>query len=212
MTIKTSKTNLVVNSVTSLNQSLFLWMNAPQHPDAAVLTIATFFAQFAIWSIPLIITVGWLFNGEHTRKRLVLASASGMAGLLINQIIGLVWQHPRPFMIGLGNTFMSHANETSFPSDHLTLLLAVAFSLLTNRQSRWLGIALALLGLPVAWSRIYLGVHFPVDMAGSFAVAALCAWLTWFAAPWYLQRVYDIAHRTYRISLHKLIELGWIRR
>ena len=52
-----------------------------------------------------------------------------LVALLVNQLIGLVWQHLRPFMIGLGHSHLAHVADSSFPSDHLTLLWAVAFSL-----------------------------------------------------------------------------------
>jgi undecaprenyl-diphosphatase len=49
--------------------------------------------------------------------------------LLINQVIILLWQHPRPFVIGLGHTYLAHAADSSFPSDHLTLLCIPVSSL-----------------------------------------------------------------------------------
>ena len=154
-----------------LNHALFLLINAPEHPGALTLVIARLFAEYAIWVIPAIVGIGWLRGDERTRRILLEATASGLAGLLINQLIALFWQHPRPFMIGLGHTYLSHAADSSFPSDHLTLLWAVGFSFLMHRSPRMAGIMLSLLGLPVAWARIYLGVHFPLDMIGAALVA-----------------------------------------
>ena len=39
----------------SLNQTLFLWLNAPEHPSALALTLAVFFAERLIWAMPLVI-------------------------------------------------------------------------------------------------------------------------------------------------------------
>lgn len=194
------------------NHALFLWLNAPEHPSTLLLTIATFFAEYAIWALPAIIGFGWLRGSEHTRKVLLEATASGLAGLLINQIIGLAWQHPRPFMIGLGHTLIPHAADSSFPSDHLTLLWAVAFSFLMHRGPRLAGIALALLGLPVAWARIYLGVHFPLDMVGAALVAVLSAWLAFREVRIYLPATYSLAINVHRVLFGKLIQIGWVRK
>lgn len=194
------------------NHALFLWLNAPEHPHALLLAVATFFAEYAIWVVPALIGIGWLRGNEHTRKILLEATASGLAGLLINQLIGLVWQHPRPFMIGLGHTFIPHAADSSFPSDHLTLLWAVAFSFLMHRSPRMSGMTLALLGLPVAWARIYLGVHFPLDMLGAALVAALSAWLAFRAVRFYLSPTYSLATRIHRSLFGKLIVWGWVRK
>jgi len=195
-----------------LNHALFLWLNAPGYPSTLLLVIATFFAEYAIWALPVIIGFGWLRGNEHTRKVLLEATASGLAGLLINQIIGLVWQHPRPFMIGLGHTLIPHAADSSFPSDHLTLLWAVAFSFLMHRSPRLVGMALALLGLPVAWARIYLGVHFPLDMVGAALVAWLSAWLAFREMRVYLPATYRLALSVHRVIFGKLIQIGWVRK
>lgn len=73
------------------------------------------------------------------------------------------------------------------------------------------GIALALFGLPIAWSRIYLGVHFPLDMVGAIAVAAFSAALTLHRARWYLGPIYRLAVYFYRKLFGRLIALGWVR-
>jgi undecaprenyl-diphosphatase len=194
------------------NHALFLLLNASEHPSTLLLVIATFFAEYVIWVIPAIIGIGWLRGSEHTRKVLLEAAASGLAGLLINQIIGLVWQHPRPFLIGLGHTLIPHAADSSFPSDHLTLLWAVAFSFLMHRSPRTAGLILALLGLPVAWARIYLGVHFPLDMVGAALVAVLSAWLAFRELRLYLPAAYNLSLNLHRILFAKLIQIGWVRK
>lgn len=195
----------------NLNHAAFLWLNAAEHPSAQLIAVATFFAEYVIWVVPIVIGLGWLRGNSHTRKILLEATASGFAGLLINQIIGLIWQQPRPFMIGLGHTHISHVADSSFPSDHLTLLWAVAFSFLIHRTPRLAGITLALLGLPVAWARIYLGVHFPLDMMGAALVASISAWMTFRETRLYLPITYKYALRVHRFLFRRLIQIGWVR-
>lgn len=195
----------------ALNDSLFLLINAPAHPSALMLFIAKLFAEHMIWLVPIGLMVGWLRSGERTRKLLLEASTAGLAGLLINQLIGLVWQHPRPFMIGLGHTFLSHAPDSSFPSDHLTLLWCVAFSLLLNQRSRVAGALLAILGLPMAWARIYLGVHFPLDMVGAALVAGLSASLCFRQQRWFMATIYRAAISLYHPLFAIPIRWGWVR-
>lgn len=195
-----------------LNEALFLLINASEHPNAILLTIARFFAEYALWLIPLTLAAGWLRGTERTRRIMLEAAASGLAGLLINQVIALVWQHPRPFMIGLGHTYLAHAADSSFPSDHLTLLWAVSFSFLMHRQPRMAGMALSLLGLPVAWARIYLGVHFPLDMVGAALVAILSAWLAFREERRLLAPVYQWVARVHQRLLAPLIQRGWIEK
>lgn len=194
-----------------LNESLFLFLNAPLYPNAFVVLAAKFFADYAIWVIPVALVVGWLRGNNHLRKLMLEATAAGLAGLLLVQIIGLVWQHPRPFMVGLGQTLIPHAADSSFPSDHLTLLWAVAFSFLMHQKPRAAGMVLGLLGIPIAWARIYLGVHFPLDMVGAAMVAGLSAWLCFREARWFAGPVFSFANAAYRYLFAPLIRRGWVR-
>ena len=50
------------------------------------------------------------------------------------------------------------------------IFTSIAFSYLFSAQ-RKLGIFLLIMAWLVAWSRVYLGVHFPLDMLGAFLMA-----------------------------------------
>lgn len=193
-----------------INEALFLLINAAGNPNIYALEIAKFFAEYAIWMVPLVLAVGWVRGSERTRKLMLEAVASGLAGLLINQVIGLFWQHPRPFMVGIGQTLIQHAPDSSFPSDHLTLLWAVAFSFLMHQRPRSAGLVLALLGLPIAWARIYLGVHFPLDMLGAALVAVLSAWLCFREERWFVEPLFLLTNAIYQRAFGPLIRKGWL--
>ncbi|HWK62920.1 MAG TPA: undecaprenyl-diphosphatase [Eoetvoesiella sp.] len=195
----------------AINQSLFLWLNAPDHPDHLILSIAIFLARDLIWAIPALIGIGWLYGGARTRQLLLVATASAILGLFANQLISLFWWHPRPFMVYLGHTLIAHAPDSSFPSDHLTLWWAVAFSFLAQGRHN-LGTGLALLGVPLAWSRIYLGVHFPLDMVGAGLVAVASTWLSLRTAFWYLPPAFHLATLIHRKIFSPLIACGWVKR
>ncbi|MGS0741250.1 phosphatase PAP2 family protein [Glaciimonas sp. GG7] len=193
-----------------LNQALFLLINAPAHPDPLILTIAIICAQQLIWLVPIVVLVGWLRGSEQIRKCMLQATVAGIIGMVLNQLISLLWEHPRPFVIGLGNNFVTHAPDSSFPSDHLTLLLAVAFSFLLHPRLRVIGLLFTLMGLPVAWARMYVGVHFPLDMLGAVVVAAVSAGLGSVTAKWYLGPVYYCATAIHRRLFALFIRRGWM--
>lgn len=195
----------------NINEALFLWLNAPEHPDTVVLALAGWLANDVIWLVPVILVAGWLRGSDSTRKLMLEATLAGFAGLLMAQAIGLVWTHPRPFMIGLGRTLIAHAADSSFPSDHLTLLWSVAFSFLLHQRPRMAGALLALLGLPVAWARIYLGIHFPFDMVGAAAVAGLASWLCSRLARWFAEPLFKRATTIHQRLFAPLIRRGWMR-
>jgi len=45
---------------------------------------------------------------------------AAIIGLLVNQLIGFFYFHPRPSIIGLDTPLFQHGLETSFPSDPAT--------------------------------------------------------------------------------------------
>lgn len=194
----------------ALNTHLFLLMNASAHPSPLVVALARVLADGLVWLVPLLLVAGWLWGDEQHRKVMLEATATGLMGLLLNQLIGLAWQHPRPFMVNVGHTLLQHAADSSFPSDHLTLLWGVAFSLVTYTRQRYAGMCLAILGLPVAWARIYLGVHFPLDMAGAMLIALLSAGALHRATPHLFPYCYQPLVSAYRLLAGPLIQRGWV--
>ncbi len=194
-----------------LNHSLFLLLNAGQDASGIMIDTARLLADGLIWVVPIGLIIGWLRGSFATRQVLVAATISGLASLLINEIIGLLWYHPRPFEVGVGNLLIPHAQDSSFPSDHLTLIWAVAFSLLLHKHYRLAGLALALLGVPVAWARIYLGVHFPLDIFGAGLMALTSTWLIFVGEYLLIAPLMRLLLPIYRTIFAGLIRRGWVR-
>lgn len=163
-----------MEKIEALNNQLFLAINGAVGSPAWLVDAATAIGDGLIFLIPALLLWLW-FAGRAQRRGLSLrAFAVAMLGVGINQAIGLVWQHPRPFMAGIGHAWISHAPDSSFPSDHATVFFGVAFTLLFCGALR-LALATLACALAVAWARVFLGVHFPLDMAAA-AVVALAAW------------------------------------
>ncbi|MBE0612883.1 MAG: undecaprenyl-diphosphatase [Burkholderiales bacterium] len=194
-----------------LNQSLFLLLNAAPETSSAAVELMRLVADGLIWIVPVGLTLGWLRASFTMRQVLLAATVSGLTGLLINQLIALVWYHPRPFELGIGQTLMSHALDSSFPSDHLTVIWAVAFSLLRRERTRLAGGALVFLGLPVAWARIYLGVHFPLDILGAALVALCSAGVVWSQERRLIEPLIRLLLPPFRKIFSGLIRRGWAK-
>lgn len=159
----------------SWNHYIFLLLNASGHPDAITVGVAKFAANWLVVAAVLVMVYLWIWGPVSKRGALIAAGASAALALGINQFLGLLWFEPRPFMVGLGHTLMSHPPDNSFPSDHATFMWSIGFGLIATRVSWSWGWLVAFAGVAVAWARIYLGVHFPVDMMGSFGVALVSA-------------------------------------
>ncbi len=84
------------------NQTLFLLINADIQPNALIVMLAKLMADLPIWLVPSLLIIGWLRGDNSIRKGFLTAALTAVLALSVNQIIGFFWQHPRPFMIGLG--------------------------------------------------------------------------------------------------------------
>lgn len=194
----------------ALNYTLFRLINASADPNPHVVSMAVFFAEYAIALVPLALVAGWLRGDDARRRFLIEACASALAALFAAQVIGALWPHPRPFMIGLGTNMLPHVADSSMPSDHLTFVWAVAASLMWHAETRRIGSMLALVGVPMAWARIYLGVHFPWDMAGAALVASGSAWFAARSGQWFEEPLLRVATAIYRPVFAPLIRRGWV--
>lgn len=197
----------MLDQIETLNRAAFLWLNAPAAASQATLLFAKFWAEWAILLAPLGMVLAWL-RVPPLRPYLLQAAMACLLGLTFNLLIGHFWYHPRPFEIGLGHTYVLHQVDSSFPSDHATLVWAVACSLLWQAKTCKVGAVLIAWGLPIAWARIYLGVHYPADMVGALLVSLSCAWLL--AQAWgVLEPLFFAVQGIYRWLCAPLIRRGW---
>ncbi|TAM18722.1 MAG: phosphatase PAP2 family protein [Pandoraea sp.] len=194
----------------ALNQAIFLILNATSATPHWLIVAGVLIADYAIWIVPVMLVSLWLAGGDERREIAVRACFVGLLALGINQAIGIVWYHPRPFAMGIGHTFLAHAPDSSFPSDHATLLSAISFTLLCAGKRR-LGLFVLLVDVAVAWARVFVGAHWPFDMIGAVIVAGAACIL---GSP--LWRVGGIVVTTKMIALYrKVLALpigqGWLR-
>ena len=99
---------------------------------------------------------------------------SGFTGTILNQFMKITFRIPRPWVLDPEFQIVESAREAatgySFPSGHTQNAFASFGSLAAWTRRGWLraaGIAAVLL---VAFSRMYLGVHTPLDVGVAFAM------------------------------------------
>lgn len=157
-------------TLSELNLSLFSWINTSPEASNTSIHFAIFIANDLLYCMILLFAWFWLRGNYDTKKQILKAFIFTSIAILISQCISHVYYHPRPFVMEVGRTLIYHAPNGSFPSDHMLIFSSIAFSYLFSAQ-RKLGIFLLVMAWLVAWSRVYLGVHFPLDMLGAFLLA-----------------------------------------
>lgn len=197
-----------------LNLNLFNLINATPDSAEGTVALAAFIAKRLILLFPILVGACWLWGASSNMERQrIFACKTAFAlviGLTISGFIGSIMPHDRPFVMGIGYNFLEHTPSPSFPSNHGTLVFTFAFAFLFWLRS-WIGLLLFVPAIIIAWSRIYLGVHWPLDMLGGFILAIVAcgiAQILWMIVGAYLL---PILIKVYRTLFGPLIRLGWVK-
>ena len=98
--------------------------------------------------------------------------------LLVNLFFKPVLFRERPFMLEAQHILLvPPLHDGSFPSGHTSVAFASAVSLLSLNRKRWFAAAVAF-ALLMGFSRLYLYMHYPTDVAFGALCGALCGWLS----------------------------------
>jgi len=142
----------------------------------------------------------WWSARSHADRRAVTAVAWVVLGTALSTVAGLVlkqiFQEARPCQAISVATVQAcpGPQDYSFPSDHMTVAVALAVGLwIVNRKIGLVAIALAAVE---GFSRIYLGQHYPHDVIAAVALSAIVMMGGWYLARGPLTRLIATLERT----------------
>ena len=138
----------------------------------AIMSVVTMVGEETIF-LAIALLIFWCLD----KKRGYIFLLIGFVGITINQILKLTFRIPRPWVKDPNFTVVESAVEEatgySFPSGH-TQNVADTFGCIAYSAKRtWVRIASVILILLVGFSRMYLGVHTPLDVGVSLVVGAV---------------------------------------
>lgn len=114
----------------------------------------------------------WLVDPQRGRQLSLLLTLSVMSNILLKQAFGM----PRPYIVNPAviTPEASHTSPyASFPSGHAQGVTTFWGAIAYLHQQRWLWLVAITMIVLVCTSRLYLGVHFPVDVAGGILLGLL---------------------------------------
>ncbi|MGG0290722.1 undecaprenyl-diphosphatase [Bacillus pacificus] len=153
-----------------MNYTVFQWFNnfagSSKLLDSLMIAITNSAAYVAI----LFMLILWFNNGKKVNAikkqyTVLYTTLSVIIALLVNVVIHAVYYHPRPFVSHDVHQLVPHAADSSFVSDHSVLVFSIAFVFLFRGEKlKYVALIWAVL---VGVSRMYVGVHYPLDILGA---------------------------------------------
>lgn len=160
----------------NVNQTLFEIVNGWSHRNAFLDAAGVFLGAYMAY----ILTIAFLvlvFYRPGWRARFYFIAEAALATLLsrglITEAFRFFYHHPRPFDALPGVIPLVSESGYSFPSGHMTFFFALALVVwyVNRRWGEWFFVFATLMGI----ARIYIGVHWPLDIVGGMAIGLISA-------------------------------------
>lgn len=134
-----------------------------------MLAVTTLGEETAFLALALIIF--WCVD----KRKGYLVMGVGFTGTMLNQFMKLLFRIPRPWVLDENFTILEQAREAasgySFPSGHTQMAVGTFGSIAAASEKRWMKVLCIVIAVLVPFSRMYVGVHTPLDVS----VAAVMA-------------------------------------
>ncbi len=168
-----------------LNGSIFDGINDLAGRVTVVDDLMKFAAEYLIFVMAAIVVASWFVRfgtGENRRVAVYSSVIAAVLALVIGKVITTYYTHPRPFVNRTDVVkLISHGSDTSFPSDHALAAFALAAGMGLYRPR--FGIVLLVLACVIAFARVFVGVHYPGDVAGAAVIGIAAAVVVRLARP-----------------------------
>ena len=115
--------------------------------------------------------VFWCVSKRHGYYLLAI----GFAGTVLNQFLKLLFRIPRPWVLDSDFTIVESARAQatgySFPSGHTQNAIGTFGGIARFTRRKWVRVAAIVVAVLVPLSRMYLGVHTPLDVGVAAVIA-----------------------------------------
>ncbi|HEX3015219.1 MAG TPA: phosphatase PAP2 family protein [Desulfobacteria bacterium] len=171
--------NALFNNLLSLDGVLYHLINRDLQNrafDLIMPLITDLGSGGAVW---LVILFFCAVFGKGTGRKIAFLGTVALIGswFVSDVLLKELFARPRPFLhFPDARVLGARPDQFSFPSGHTTTSFATATAIL-GKSRRWGGLALFLAAL-IGFSRVYVGVHYPLDVAGGILVGCTVGWLS----------------------------------
>jgi undecaprenyl-diphosphatase len=124
--------------------------------------------------------IGALYSSVRTRSLWPVGFGAGAAAVAwgLANLAKHAANRPRPYTVVAHAVLRQQpAHGSSFPSSHTAVALAVTVALVAF-LSRWVAVVAFAYAVALGWSRVYLGVHYPLDVVAGIGIGCTVGGLT----------------------------------
>ena len=152
---------------------LLYWLESLRNPVLdAVMQFFTYFGEELVFTV-VALAVLWCVD-KHEGYYLLFV---GFVGTILNQFLKLLCRIPRPWVRDLSFTIVESARGSatgySFPSGHTQNAVGTLGGIARWNKNRCLRVVCIAIAVLTGISRMYLGVHTPMDVGVSLGIAAI---------------------------------------
>jgi len=134
--------------------------------------LGVFFAEYFIYILG---GVALLLFRKNLQRAVWAILAVVLAKFGIAELIRLFWSRPRPFVENNVNLLIEKTSGPSFPSGHASACFALSF--IVYHYNKKAGIVFFFASFLVSIARVFVGVHWPLDILGGAGVGVLAGWI-----------------------------------
>ncbi len=170
-----------IQKIVELDKELFLYLNSFHSEFCDYLMF--FITRKETW-IPLYIVVLFFLIKNFRKKSIVIIIAFALLILLSDQLSVLIKETVQrlrpvyePSIEHLVHNFFRKGGQHGFISSHATNMFAIYTFTKLFFRNRSYSILFFIWALTISYSRIYLGVHYPLDILGGALLGIFLGWL-----------------------------------
>ncbi|NIK75414.1 undecaprenyl-diphosphatase [Paenibacillus castaneae] len=159
--------------LTDFDYRIFQYINQLEGKGSFLNEFMRFFAEYAVYLFIIGLVLYWFIGRQRDRRMVIEVVFSGLLALSISKLISHFYYRARPFVDHDVFQAIAHHANASFPSDHATGTFVIATVIWMHRKRHgWLWLSLAAV---VSFSRVWVGVHYPLDIVGGMINGILSA-------------------------------------
>ncbi|MDN4074201.1 undecaprenyl-diphosphatase [Fictibacillus terranigra] len=169
-------------SLTQFNNETFRSINELADRFSEANPVMVFLAEYMPYALGILVIGYCLTRSNRNRLMIVFAIMSCGIAEILGKFAGLAYSHHQPFAeLTNVHQLVEHVIDNSFPSDHTIIFFSICTSIWLFRRKE--GVIWLLLALCVAFSRVWVGVHYPIDVAAGALIGMISSMVVYKIIP-----------------------------